>query len=79
MGIWFWCTDQTIVQKVLGARTMRQGQFGAMFAAGLKIITPLIFFIPGIISRFSIQTWDNPDKAYMTMRAPLFYPWEWSA
>src|SRR5690606_23070341 len=36
MGVWFWCTDQSMVQPVLGARNLRQGQLGANFTAWLK-------------------------------------------
>ena len=50
LGIWYWCTDQTIVQKVLGAKDMRNGQLGAMFAGCLKIL-PLFFMVfPGVIA-----------------------------
>jgi SSS family solute:Na+ symporter len=50
LGIWYWCTDQTIVQKTLGAKDMRHGQLGAVFAGVLKIL-PLFFMVfPGVIA-----------------------------
>jgi SSS family solute:Na+ symporter len=50
LGIWYWCTDQTIVQKTLGAKDMRHGQLGAVFAGILKIL-PLFFMVfPGVIA-----------------------------
>lgn len=50
LGIWYWCTDQTIVQKTLGAKDMRNGQLGAVFAGVLKIL-PLFFMVfPGVIA-----------------------------
>ena len=50
LGIWYWCTDQTIVQKTLGAKDMRNGQLGAVFAGWLKIL-PLFFMVfPGVIA-----------------------------
>lgn len=67
MGIWFWCTDQTIVQRVLGARDIRQGQLGSVFAGFLKIITPFIFFMPGILCKVLHPDLADPNKAYMTM------------
>lgn len=67
IGIWFWCSDQTIVQRVLGARNIRQAQLGTIFAGFLKIVTPLIFFVPGIICRVSFPDLSDPDTAYMTM------------
>ncbi len=67
LGIWFWCTDQTIVQRVLGGRDIRQGQLGTVFAGYLKILTPLIFFIPGIMCKVLHPNLTNPDEAYMIM------------
>lgn len=69
LGIWFWCTDQTIVQRVLGARNIRQGQLGAVFAGFLKIGTPLIFYVPGIICKVLHPDLEDPNAAYMTMVA----------
>ena len=43
VAVYYWCADQTIVQKVLAAKDIREGQYGAMFIAALKIIMPLIF------------------------------------
>lgn len=67
LGIWFWCTDQTIVQRVLGGRDLRQGQLGAVFTGFLKILTPLIFTLPGILCFVLHPGLDDPDKAFMTM------------
>ncbi len=66
-GIWFWCTDQTIVQRALGGRNIRQGQLGCVFAAFLKVIVPFIFFIPGIMCKVLHPNLVNQDHAYMTM------------
>ena len=48
LGIWYWCTDQTIVQRVLGARTERDAQHGALFAGLLKILPVFIMVLPGV-------------------------------
>ena len=69
LGIWFWCTDQTIVQRVLGARNMRQGQLGAQFAAFLKILTPFLFMTPGFACRVLYPNLADPDTCFMTMVA----------
>ena len=70
-GLWFWCTDQTIVQRVLGGRTIKQSQQGCIFAAFLKILTPLIFFTPGILCKILHPELgaevNGSDKAYMMM------------
>jgi SSS family solute:Na+ symporter len=49
LGIWYWCTDQTIVQRVLGARSQRDAQLGPLFAGLLKLLPPFILVLPGII------------------------------
>jgi SSS family solute:Na+ symporter len=49
LGIWYWCTDQTIVQRVLGARTQKDAQNGALFAGALKILPVFLMVLPGII------------------------------
>ena len=49
LGIWYWCADQTHVQRVLGARTLKDGQNGAMFAGFLKITPVFLMVLPGII------------------------------
>ncbi len=67
LGIWFWCTDQTIVQRVLGAKDIRNGQLGAVFTGFLKILPPLIFMLPGVFCFLLHPNLDNPDKAFITM------------
>ena len=49
VGIWYWCTDQYIVQRTLAANNIKIGRRGAIFGAYLKLLPILIFLIPGII------------------------------
>jgi solute:Na+ symporter, SSS family len=49
LGIWYWCTDQTIVQRVLGARTERDAQLGPLFAGFLKFLPVFLLVLPGVI------------------------------
>jgi solute:Na+ symporter, SSS family len=49
LGIWYWCTDQTIVQRVLGARTQKDAQNGALFAGALKILPVFLMVLPGVV------------------------------
>ncbi|HMI20560.1 MAG TPA: sodium/solute symporter [Sphingomonas sp.] len=49
LGIWYWCADQTHVQRVLGARDLQAGQNGALFAGFLKITPVFLMVLPGII------------------------------
>ncbi|MDY7396971.1 sodium/solute symporter [Aureibaculum sp. 2210JD6-5] len=50
LGIWYWCTDQTIVQRVLGAKSEKQAKLGALFAGFLKILPVFIMVVPGILA-----------------------------
>lgn len=50
LGIWYWCTDQTIVQRVLGARSETQARLGAIFAGFLKILPVFIMVVPGVLA-----------------------------
>lgn len=50
IGLWYWCTDQYIVQRMLGARDETQARRGTIFAASLKLLPVFIFIIPGMIA-----------------------------
>ena len=59
VGIWYWCTDQYIVQRTLAANNITIGRRGAIFGAYLKLLPILIFLVPGIIAyALTIQ---NPE------------------
>ena len=49
LGIWYWCSDQTIVQRVLGANSLRNAQIGPLFAGFLKILPVFLMVFPGVI------------------------------
>ena len=49
LGIWYWCTDQTIVQKTLAARTEDDARKGPLFAGFLKILPVFLMVLPGVI------------------------------
>ncbi|MFC4873793.1 sodium:solute symporter [Negadavirga shengliensis] len=72
MGVWFWCTDQSMVQSVLGAKNLKQGQLGANFTGWLKILDVPLFIIPGVLCFILFPELENPDHAYMTMVTHLF-------
>src|SRR5260370_35116905 len=50
LGVWYWCTDQTIVQRVLGAKTERDAQLGPLLAGFLKILPVFFLVLPGVIA-----------------------------
>ena len=49
IGIWYWCTDQTIVQRVLAAKDEKHAQVGPIFAGFIEILPLFIFVFPGLI------------------------------
>jgi solute:Na+ symporter, SSS family len=50
VGLWYWCTDQYIVQRTLGAPNEREARRGTIFAAVLKLLPVFIFIVPGMIA-----------------------------
>jgi SSS family solute:Na+ symporter len=50
LGIWYWCADQTIVQRVLGAKDINHAKTGALFCGFIKILPVFIFVFPGLIA-----------------------------
>jgi SSS family solute:Na+ symporter len=50
VGLWYWCTDQYIVQRTLAAPNEREARRGTIFAAFLKLLPVFIFIIPGMIA-----------------------------
>ena len=49
LGIWYWCADQTIVQRVLGAEDENHARVGAIFCGLVKILPVFIFIVPGLM------------------------------
>ncbi|MES2995699.1 MAG: sodium/solute symporter [Verrucomicrobiota bacterium] len=54
LGIWYWCADQTIVQRVLGARSENDARVGSIFCGLIKILPVFIFVVPGLMFYTSI-------------------------
>jgi SSS family solute:Na+ symporter len=50
IGLWYWCTDQYIVQRVLGAQNERDARRGSICSSALKLLPVFIFIIPGMIA-----------------------------
>lgn len=68
VGMWYWCTDQYIVQRALTARNITQGRRGTIWGAFLKLFPVFIFLIPGVIALAMKQNgqldWETPDQAF---------------
>jgi SSS family solute:Na+ symporter len=68
LGIWYWCTDQHIVQRVLAARNIKEARRGTIFAGYLKILPVFIFVLPGVVAAaLFADVHSNPDSAYPTV------------
>jgi len=75
VGIWYWCTDQYIVQRALTAKNIKEGRRGTIFGALLKLLPVFLFLIPGIIAltlkmRGELH-WDSPDEAFPVLMSNL--------
>ncbi len=73
LGVWYWCTDQYIVQRTLSAKDVSNARKGALFAGYLKLLPVFIFFIPGVIAYALLQegaidfSMENADQALPAM------------
>ena len=75
LGVWYWCTDQFIVQRTLAAQNEDHARRGTIFAGFLKILPLFIFVVPGVIAYALSQSGRiqlaAPDQALPTMVATL--------
>lgn len=75
VGIWYWCTDQVIVQRILTAKNIKEGRRGSIFGALLKLMPVFLFLIPGVIALgLKMQgrlDWDSPDEAFPVLMSNL--------
>lgn len=65
LGIWYWCADQTIVQRVLGAKDENHARVGPLFAGFIKIIPVFIFVLPGLLA-FTLASTGKLDLSALT-------------
>jgi SSS family solute:Na+ symporter len=63
LGIWYWCCDQTIVQRVLAAKNETHARLGPLFCAFLKILPVFLFVLPGVICVALVQQHAFGDAA----------------
>lgn len=75
VGIWYWCTDQYIVQRTLTAKNIKEGRRGTIFGALLKLLPVFLFLIPGVIAltlkmRGELE-WESTDQAFPVLMSNL--------
>jgi len=61
IGLWYWCTDQYIVQRILGAKNETEARRGTIFAGFLKLTPVFLFIIPGMICFALAKSGINAD------------------
>ncbi len=86
LGVWYWCTDQTIVQRVLGAKDENHARIGPLFAGFIKILPVFLFVLPGVICLGLINSGTIPglptradgspitDQTYTHMIKTMLWP-----
>src|SRR5438876_3169955 len=63
IGLWYWCTDQYIVQRALGAPNEQIARRGSIFASFLKLFPVYLFIIPGLICFALVKSGKVPELA----------------
>jgi len=78
VGLWYWCTDQYIVQRTLAAKNMQNARRGTIWGAYLKLSPVFLFIIPGMIA-FALAksgklTLEKADLAFPALVRELLWP-----
>lgn len=76
VGIWYWCTDQYIVQRTLAAKSLTDARRGAIFGGALKVLPVFIFLVPGLIG-YALHTKGLihiPSRADGSMNGDMVFP-----
>ncbi|MBD3288907.1 sodium/solute symporter [candidate division KSB1 bacterium] len=74
LGIWYWCTDQYVVQRVLGGRDINHVRSGTILAGFLKILPVFILVLPGIIAYVQFSDASLGDRAFPALIAGGLLP-----
>jgi len=81
IGIWYWCCDQTIVQRVLAAKDEKHARLGPLFCSFLKIMPVFFFVLPGVIcvalvqkGYFGTEVVDGVTRAIGPVKSADVYP-----
>ena len=74
LGIWYWCTDQSIVQKTLSAKNIGDARKGSFFCAALKILPVFCLVLPGLIAKTLYGNEVTGDNAFPTLVVKLMPP-----
>lgn len=67
LGIYFWCNNQFMVQRVLGSKTLDHGRWGGLLAGFLKVPVIFLMILPGVFARLLYPELDNADMVFPTL------------
>ena len=71
LGFYFWCTNQFVVQRVLGARDIANARWGALLAGLLKLSVLFIMVIPGVVATLIVPGLEQSDQVFPALIAEL--------
>ena len=71
ISLFYWCTNQAIVQRTFAAKNLAEGQKGVLFAGLLKLLGPFFLVMPGVIAFHLYPNLENGDMAYPTLIADV--------
>ncbi len=63
--IFFWCTNQSIIQRALGAKNLAEGQKGVLIAACFKLLGPIAIVLPGVIAFYMFKDQLGPEDSML--------------
>ncbi len=67
IGLYYWTTNQLVVQRTLGARSLDHGRWGALMAGFIKLAFLFLFIMPGVMALSLYEKLDNPDTVFPTL------------
>lgn len=75
--LYFWCMNQSIIQRALGAKNLAEAQKGLLLAGAYKIIIPLVIILPGVIAFYYFGTdyYDDQDSVYPLLVKRILPDW----
>ena len=70
-NLFYWCTNQYVIQRTLGAKSLSEGQKGVLFSGFFKVLVPFMMMIPGVIA---FHLYGGPDSTSGLTSIDLAYP-----
>ena len=67
IGLYYWTTNQLVVQRTLGAKSLDHGRWGALLAGFIKLLFLFLFILPGVMALSLYPNLDNPDTVFPTL------------